>query len=56
MFVILVLWYFADLWFGYLWRVEKEMSERKQKWKFNVEMCYPFDVNMIEQLRVQSEY
>ena len=32
------------------------MSERKQKWKFNVEMCYPFDVNMIEQIRVQSEY
>ena len=36
--VILALWCFADWLFGYLWRVEKEKSERKQKWKFNVEI------------------
>ena len=34
--------------FGYLWRVEKEKSERKQKWKFNVEIFTLFDVKMIQ--------
>ena len=32
--------------FGYLWRVEKEKSERK--WKFNVEIFTLFDVKMIQ--------
>ena len=34
--------------FGYLWRVEKEKSERKRKWKFNVEIFTLFDVKMIQ--------
>jgi len=33
---------------GYLWRVEKEKSERKQKWKFNVEIFALFDVKIIK--------
>ena len=34
--------------FGYLWRVEKEKSERKRKWKLNVEIFTLFDVKMIQ--------
>ena len=34
--------------FGYLWRVEKEKSERKRKWKFNVDIFTLFDVKMIQ--------
>ena len=36
--VILALWCFADWWFGYLWRVDKEKSKRKQKWKLNIDI------------------
>ena len=31
----------------YIWRVEKEKSERDQKWQFNVEILTLFDVKMI---------
>ena len=34
--------------FGYFGRVEKEKSEIKQKWKFNVEIFTLFDVKMIQ--------
>ena len=34
--------------FDYLWRIEKEKSEREQKWKFNVEIFTLFDVKMIQ--------
>ena len=34
------------VWF--LWRVEKETSEKKGKWKFNVEMFSLFDVKIIQ--------
>ena len=33
---------------GHLWRVEKEKSARKRKWKFTVEIFTPFDVNMVK--------
>ena len=46
--IILALWCFADRLFGYLWRVEKEKSERKRKWKLNVEIFTLFDVKMIQ--------
>ena len=35
-------------WFDYVWRIEKEKSERKGKWKFNVEMFSLFDVKIIQ--------
>ena len=41
------LWCFADWWFGYLWRVEKEKSERKRKWQFDVEIFSPYMDKMI---------
>ena len=31
---------------SYLWRVEKEKSARKRKWKFTVEILTTFDVNI----------
>ena len=31
---------------GHLWRVEKEKSARKRKWKFTVEILTTFDVNI----------
>ena len=33
--------------FGYLWRVEQEKSDRKQKWKLNVEIFTLYDVKII---------
>ena len=34
--------------FGYFGKVEKEKSEIKRKWKFNVEIFTLFDVKMIQ--------
>ena len=46
--VILALWCFANWCFGHVGRVEKEKSERKRKWKLNVEIFTLFDVKMIQ--------
>ena len=58
--VRLALWCFSDWCFDYLWRIEKEKSERKQTWKFNVEIYtlmskWLFRFGLFQQIRVPSE-
>ena len=55
----LALWCFVNWCVGYLWRVEKEKSERKRTWKFTVEIFAPiyvkwFRFELFQQIRVPS--